>query len=127
MRELRPHYDDASAFCAHVDDVLRPGGYRLIGAFAHEEEHAAAVAGFRAAHSLAWGHHLYVDDLCTAAHARRRGLAGMLLEWLAGEARRLGCGQLHLDSGVGAERFDAHRFYHSHGLVISAHHFARRI
>lgn len=127
MAILRPQYDDASAFCAHVDEVLRPVGYRLIGAFTEDEERAAAVAGFRASHSLGWGHHLYVDDLCTAPDARRRGLAGMLLEWLAGEARRLGCGQLHLDSGVGAERFDAHRFYHAQGFVISSHHFARRL
>ncbi len=33
--------------------------------------------------------------------------------------------QLHLDSGTGAERFDAHRLYHSHGLAIHSHHFAR--
>ena len=28
------------------------------------------------------------------------------------------------DSGVGHERFDAHRLYHDHGLTIYSHHFA---
>jgi GNAT superfamily N-acetyltransferase len=72
-----------------------------------------------------WGHHLYVDDLSTAPQGRRQGHAGALLDWLIEEGRRLGCGQLHLDSGVGPERFDAHRLYHNHGLAIYSHHFAR--
>ncbi len=55
----------------------------------------------------------------------RRGYAGALLDWLIDEGRSLGCTQLHLDSGTGQERFDAHRLYHSHGLAIYSHHFAR--
>jgi GNAT superfamily N-acetyltransferase len=86
-----------------------------------------AVAGFRVGDSLAWGHYLYVDDLSTAPDARREGHAGTLLDWLAKEGRRLRCGQLHLDSGTGPERFDAHRLYHSHGLAIYSHHFAREL
>lgn len=46
---------------------------------------------------------------------------------LVEEATRLGCGQLHLDSGVGIDRADAHRLYMNAGLVISAHHFARYV
>jgi hypothetical protein len=48
-------------------------------------------------------------------------------DWLTEEGQRLGCGQLHLDSGVGPERFDAHRLYHNHGLAIYSHHFARAV
>jgi GNAT superfamily N-acetyltransferase len=125
MRELRPAYQDEEAFIAYVEDVLRPEGYRLLGAFVGEREQAVAVAGFRVGDSLAWGHHLYVDDLVTASDARRHGYAGALLDWLVPEGRRLGCTQLHLDSGTGAERFDAHRLYHDHGLAIYSHHFAR--
>jgi GNAT superfamily N-acetyltransferase len=108
-----------------VDGALRPTGYRLLGAFSPDRESAVAVAGFRVGDNLAWGHYLYVDDLSTAPEARHRGHAGALLEWLIEEGRRLGCGQLHLDSGVGPERFDAHRLYHNHGLSIYSHHFAR--
>ena len=95
--------------------------------FEEGTEHALAVAGFRIGHSLAWGHYLYVDDLSTLAEARRRGHARALLDWLAGEARRLDCDSLHLDSGFGPERTDAHRLYLNAGLAVSSLHFARTL
>jgi GNAT superfamily N-acetyltransferase len=125
MRALRPAYEDESRFVAYVDDTLRPEGFRLVGAFGEPADRAVAAAGFRAGHNLAWGHYLYVDDLSTTPEARRRGHGGALVDWLLEEARRLGCDQLHLDSGTRPERFDAHRLYHAHGLSIHAHHFAR--
>jgi len=125
MSALRATYESEQEFVEYVDDVLRPTGYRLLGAFLPGSAQAVAAAGFRIGDSLAWGHYLYVDDLSTAPDGRRQGHAGALLEWLIEEGQRLGCGQLHLDSGVGPERFDAHRLYHSHGLAINSHHFAR--
>ena len=125
MRALRTNYEDEQRFVEHVDDVLRPNGYRLMGAFVPGEDQAVAAAGFRVSDNLAWGHHLYIDDLSTTAAARRQGHAGALFDWLIEEGRRLRCSQLHLDSGVGPERFDAHRLYHNHGLAIYSHHFAR--
>jgi len=125
MRALRTAYEGEQEFVERVDGVLRPTGYRLVGAFAPGREQAVAVAGFRVGDSLAWGHHLYVDDLSTAPDVRRQGHGGALLDWLVEEGRRLGCAQLHLDSGTGAERFGAHRLYHSHELAIYSHHFAR--
>lgn len=130
MHVLRSAYGDEQEFVAYVDRTLRPEGFRLAGAFADEQRldaAAVAVAGFRAGHNLAWGHYLYVDDLSTAPGSRRQGHAGALIEWLVQEAHRLGCDQLHLDSGTHPERFDAHRLYHVHGLSIHAHHFARSV
>ena len=127
MRELRPHFADEESFVRRVDGVQRAEGYRLIGAFEDGGEDAVAVAGFRIGHMLAWGRFLYVDDLSTLPAARRRGHGRALLEWLAEEARRLDCEQLHLDSGVGPDRFDAHRLYLNVGLGITSHHFARRL
>lgn len=127
MRELRTGLADEAAFVEAVDGRQRAEGYRLLGAFDDGRKEAAAVAGFRAFHCLAWGHALYVDDLSTMPEARRRGHGAALLAWLAEEAGRLGCDQLHLDSGVGLDRSDAHRLYMNAGLVISAHHFARRV
>jgi GNAT superfamily N-acetyltransferase len=127
MRELRPHVGDEASFVRRVDDVQRPEGYRLVGAFEEGKEDALAVAGFRVGHMLAWGRFLYVDDLSTLPSGRRRGHARALLEWLAEEARRLGCEELHLDSGVGADREDAHRLYMNARLRITSHHFARRL
>jgi GNAT superfamily N-acetyltransferase len=125
VRALRTAHEEERDFVEYVDGVLRPIGYRLVGAFVPGEERAAAVAGFRSADSLAWGRYLYVDDLSTRPDARRSCLGGALLDWLLEEGRRLGCGQLHLDSGTGADRFDAHRLYYNHGLAIYSHHFAR--
>jgi GNAT superfamily N-acetyltransferase len=127
MLALRTELADEQSFARHVDDLQRPEGYRLIGAFEEGEPSAVAVAGFRAGHSLAWGHYLYVDDLSTLPLARRRGHGRSLLDWLLEEGRRLGCGQLHLDSGVGLDRADAHRLYLNAGLVIVSHHFARHV
>ena len=127
MNALRTHLADEDEFVRRVDDVQRPQGYRLVGAFDGDSKHAAAVAGFREGNNLAWGHFLYVDDLATRPEFRRRGLGRGLLVWLAREAAQLGCDQLHLDSGVQAERADAHRLYLNSGLVIAAHHFAREL
>jgi GNAT superfamily N-acetyltransferase len=127
MNALRTHVPDEAEFVRLVDEVQRPEGYRLVGAFDREEPAAAAVAGFRVGHNLAWGHFLYVDDLATRPEFRRRGLGTGLLVWLAREAATLGCNELHLDSGVGRERADAHRLYFTSGLTITAHHFARRL
>ncbi len=125
MRELRPLLGHVAAFVRHVDEVQRPEGYRLAGVFEGDGAEAVAVAGFRVGHMLAWGRFLYVDDLSTLPHARRRGHGRRLLDWLAAEGRRLDCVQLHLDSGVGDDRGDAHRLYLNAGLRITSHHFAR--
>jgi GNAT superfamily N-acetyltransferase len=127
MRALRTDLADADSFVGLVDEKLRPEGYRLLAAFEEGEEDAVAVAGFRVSNALAWGHYLYVDDVSTLPAARRRGHARALLEWLAEEGGRLGCEELHLDSGVGLSRADAHRLYLNSGLAITSHHFARRL
>lgn len=127
MKALRTELQGANAFVRRVDDVQRAEGYRLVGVFEDASAQAVSVAGFRIAHNLAWGRHVYVDDLSTVPAARGRGHARRLLEWLVDEGRRVGCTELHLDSGVGLDRADAHRLYLNAGLVITSHHFARRI
>ena len=124
---LRPGLGSADALARQVDERQRPAGYRLIGAFEEGDDEAAAVAGFRINEYLAWGKHLYVDDLITAEGRRGHGLADRLFAWLEDEARHSGCTQFHLDSGVGEDREDAHRFYFRHGLRIASYHFAREL
>ena len=123
MLELRPAIGSQPDFVRRVDELQRPEGYRLVASFADGVGEAAAAAGFRSGHFLAWGHIVYVDDLSSRADFRRQGHAGALMEWLIAEARRLGCDELHLDSGVGPDRTDAHRLYLNQGMRISAHHF----
>src|SRR5271163_2515019 len=93
MRALRAGQEAEHEFVEYVDGVLRPTGYRLVGAFTASGGPAAAVAGFRSGDSLAWGHHLYLDDLSTTPAARRHGHGGALLDWLVEEGRRLECSQ----------------------------------
>jgi GNAT superfamily N-acetyltransferase len=126
MRELRPPLRDLSVqeFVRLVNEVQRPEGYRLVGSFVGEGEgDAAAVAGFRVVNHLAWGRALYCDDLSTRPEHRRRGHAGALMDWMITEAARLGCSEFHLDSGVGADRQDAHRLYFNKGMRITSYHF----
>ena len=123
MRALRTHHDDEAEFVRRVDDVQRREGYRIVGAF--DGDRCVAVAGFRELNNLAWGHVVYVDDLSTHPDGRRRGHGRALLEWCTEEAARLRCDAVHLDSGVEANRLDAHRLYLNTGMRITAFHFAR--
>jgi GNAT superfamily N-acetyltransferase len=125
MRELRPQFDDEDGFVRWIDEVQRPEGYRVVAVFEDGSEEAVAVAGFRVGHMLSRGRHLYVDDLSTLPRVRRRGYGRELLDWLDEEARREKCDRFHLDSGVEANRQDAHRLYFNTGLRISAYHFSR--
>ena len=126
MIALRPHHGDRDEFVRRVDEVQRPQGYRLVGAFDDGDgEDALAVAGFRVIENLVSGRMLYVDDLSTLPEARRRGHAAALLDWCTEEAQRLGCDEVELDSAVGPQRTDAHRLYFNRGFRIAAFHFER--
>lgn len=125
MKALRTQVADEAEFIRRVDEVQRPEGYRLIGAF--EDDDVVAVAGFRVLNELYSGRYVYVDDLSTVPGSRRRGHARALLDWIVEEARRLGCENVQLDSGVGLERADAHRLYLNAGFVIASHHFGRKV
>jgi GNAT superfamily N-acetyltransferase len=127
MLELRPNIGPESVFAEHVDTVMRPEGYRLVGYFVEDDLYAVAAAGFRVIDYLAWGHAMYCDDLGTRFEHRRKGHGGKLLDWMIDEAKRLGCEQFHLDSGVGPDRTDAHRLYFNKGMRIGSFHFSREL
>ena len=126
MRALRPQLADEDEFARRVDEQQRPEGYRLVAAV-EDDGTVTAVAGFHVMTMLAYGRMLYVDDLSTLPAARRRGHARTLLDWLVEEGRRLGCDELHLDSGVGPERATAHRLYFNAGMRIRSYHFDLRL
>jgi GNAT superfamily N-acetyltransferase len=131
--------DDEIRACHPVLAQLRPGleparllalarlqereGYRVLAL--REDGVVAAVAGFRICHNLAWGRHLYVDDLVTDSARQSRGHGRRLMHWMLDHAARENCEELHLDSGV--QRFGAHRFYLRLGLDITSHHFRVRL
>ena len=82
------------------------------------------VAGFIISEKLAWGKHIYVDDLVTATKNRSSNYGKKMIQWLINYAIDNDCGQIHLDSGV--QRFSAHRFYLREGFSITSHHFSLR-
>jgi GNAT superfamily N-acetyltransferase len=124
LLELRDHHGTVETLAARID-AQRADGYRVAASL--EDGKAAAVAGFRIGENTAWGRFLYVDDLVTRTDMRGRGHADAVMAWVEQEAVRHRCDELHLDSGVGPEREDAHRFYFRHGMRITAYHFARRV
>lgn len=125
LREGRAVMSSAESFTQWINQQQRPEGYRIVAAFLPGAPDAVAAAGFRLLHELSKARFLYVDDLVTLPSYRSSGYAGLIFGWLLEEARRQGCEQLHLDSGH--QRFDAHRFYLKHGMVMNAHHFSMRV
>jgi GNAT superfamily N-acetyltransferase len=121
MLQLRPHLE-AAQFVATIRRQ-ETGGFRLV--LLEEAGQVRAAAGFRVLDNLFGGRILYVDDLVTDATVRSRGHGQALLDWLATRARTEGCQYLELDSGV--QRFDAHRFYLTQRMQISAHHFRLKL
>lgn len=118
LLELRTAFD-RDALIAQIKEQMRLG-YRM--AFLESEGEVECVAGFVIGLKLAWGKHLYVDDLVTAERSRSKGAGAKMIAWLKAYARSHGCRMLQLDSGV--QRFRAHRFYLREGFHISSHHFA---
>jgi len=122
MRQLRPRLKDEHEFVTRVRRQQQQG-YLL--AFVEDQGRTTCVAGFRLLENLAWGRFVYVDDLVTDETVRSRGHGEAMLNWLIDHARRQDCDEFHLDSGV--QRFGAHRFYLSHRMDITAHHFGLRL
>lgn len=118
LRQLRPAFTEA-ALVAQIQAQQREG-YRL--AYLCHAGEVACVAGFRIGLNLAWGRHLYVDDLVTAEACRSAGAGTRMVAWLKDWARQQGCTQLHLDSGL--QRIRAHAFYRREGFTHTSHHFS---
>lgn len=121
MRELRPHLREDE----FVGRVRRQEESGYVLAFGRDEGRVVTTAGFRYNENLAWGRHMYVDDLVTLPEARSKGYGKRMLDWLIDAARAQDCDEFHLDSGV--QRFGAHRFYLANRMDITSHHFALRL
>lgn len=120
MLELRTAFEPPGLLARMREQ--RAQGYEV--AWVEAEGEVLCVAGFVVGTKLAWGKHIYVDDLVTAARHRSTGAGATMIEWLRQHALALGCRELHLDSGV--QRFGAHRFYLRERFDIDSHHFSTR-
>lgn len=122
MRQLRPNLA-AGDYVSTIQRMRNSDGYQLAALL--EANEVRALAGYRVMEMLYCGRILYVDDLVTDERQRASGYGKVLMDWLKAEAKRQGCAELHLDSGVQREK--AHRFYFRDGLSIIAYHFRVRI
>jgi ribosomal protein S18 acetylase RimI-like enzyme len=119
---LRPHLCDAAELVARTGRQRRDG-YRILAAWRGPEP--VALAGYRITENLIHGRFIYVDDLVTAAEARRAGLGARLLDAVAAEGQDGGCRRLVLDTAL--DNVLAHRFYYRQGLLARALRFSREI
>lgn len=122
MRELRPHLGDAAAFAAQVRRQAAQG-YRLLAGW--QGEQVKGLAGYRIQENLIYGRFLYVDDLVTTSDARRHGLGAALIDALREEARRQGCANFVLDTGLANAL--GQRFYFRQGLLAVGMHFRQAL
>lgn len=118
MLQLRPAFTKETLI-ARIREQQQEG-YQV--AFVEEAGEVLCVAGYVVGTKLAWGKHIYVDDLVTNENRRSTGAGKVMIDWLKEHARSLGCQTLQLDSGV--QRIRAHGFYLREGFHISSHHFA---
>ncbi|AWL10716.1 putative N-acetyltransferase YhdJ [Saliniradius amylolyticus] len=118
LLQLRPQYNHQSL----MEQIERQQaeGYRVV--YVKQEGQVLAAAGFVMSEKLAWGKHIYIDDLVTCEQHRASGVGAFLINWFKDYARQHDCQQIRLDSGV--QRFDAHKFYLREGFHIASHHFA---
>ena len=122
MAQLRTHLVETE-FLERIRRQIQTDGYRL--AFLEADGGVVSLAGYRFCECLYSGKFLYVDDLVTDEACRSQGYGAQLFAWLVDQAKAANCEQLRLDSGV--QRFAAHRFYLTHGMDITCHHFALKL
>lgn len=123
MSSLRPQLH-----AGNIDTIIggmMQRGYRLI--YLVDGNDVKAALGFRFTEHLHWGKSIYIDDLCTLPGERKKGFARKLLDHVMAIAKDNHCNEVHLDSGCGPNRYDAHRMYLKYGFNITSHHFAMKV
>ena len=89
--QLRPSYD-LRILTSQVK-AQQERGYTV--AYIEDDGQAICAAGFVIETRLAWGKHMYIEDLVTDAHRRSSGLGKVMLDWLKSYAQKNDCEQIH--------------------------------
>ena len=113
LLELRTHFPDEAAIIEQIKQQ-QTDGYQI--AHVESEGEVLCIAGFVIEQKLAWGKHIYVDDLITSSQKRSTGAGKAIMDWLKQFGWDNDCSQLHIDSGV--QGFAAHKFYLREGFSI---------
>ncbi|GGC03640.1 GNAT family N-acetyltransferase [Dyadobacter sediminis] len=95
--------------------------------FIEEADEAVAIAVFETGYNLFRGKYIYIDDLSTLPAHRKKGYAGILLDWIMNYAKQENFNEIHLDSGVNEARTNAHRLYLNKRFQITSMHFVTRV
>ena len=122
MKQLRTHVGEQE-YVERVKRQKAAAGYEVAAVI--DDGQVRCVAGYRISECLSWGKFLYVDDLVSDQNGRSKNYGKQMMDWLLAEARKHGCQELHLDSGV--QRHGAHRFYLRERMDITCYHFAMKI
>ena len=118
LLQIRPHFD-LNELIARIK-IQQKRGYRL--AYVVSGEKVFCAAGFVTGYKLAWGKHIYIDDLAASEEHRSAGAGKILMEWFKTYAKENGYEGIHLDSSVLG--FSSHKFYFESGFHIDSHHFS---
>ena len=118
LLQLRPHFD-VKELVTRIK-IQQKRGYKLV--YVVSGEKVLCVAGFVTGYKLAWGKHIYIDDLVTSEEHRSSGVGKVLMDWFKTYAVENGYKEIHLDSSV--LRFHSHKFYFESGFHIVSHHFS---
>lgn len=95
--------------------------------FIEEADEAVAIAVFETGYNLFRGKYIYIDDLSTLPAHRKKGYAGILLDWIMNYAKQENYDQIHLDSGINEARTNAHRLYLNKRFQITSMHFVTKV
>lgn len=117
--ELRSHITEEEYL--EKAQLLLSEGAKMI--YVEDNGVAAAVSVFRMNYYFFRGKNIYIDDLGTLSTQRGKGYAGKLLDFIVDYAKQQSCANIHLDSGYGNNRWDAHRLYLNKGFHLASHHF----
>jgi GNAT superfamily N-acetyltransferase len=123
MAALRPQLNEENI--ETIIGGMMQRGYRLL--YLVDGNDVKAALGFRFTEHLHWGKSIYVDDLSTLPGERKKGYARKLLDHVMAIAKEAHCNEVHLDSGCGPHRYDAHRLYLKFGFDITSFHFAMKV
>lgn len=121
MQQLRPHLKD-EGFIQQILAQMQEG-YILF--CMRKGSETVVLCGCRVRVNLAWGKHLYIDDLVSSESQRSLGYGKEMMAYLIRFAKEKGCEEIHLDSSV--QRFQAHKFYLREGFKIASHHFSQAL
>ena len=121
MQQLRPHLKE-EGFTQQISAQIKEG-YTLL--CMRKKSEVIALCGCRVSTSLAWGKHLYIDDLVTSENERSLGYGQEMMAFVIRFAKEKGCSEIHLDSGV--QRYEAHKFYLREGFKTTSHHFSKEL